>query len=175
MRNKILIASISILFLFLFAVFFKGLNNSNIYTPIFQKNINLPEFVAQDFFSDEEIKSKDLFLNNQFYLINIWASWCLPCKVEHEFLLKFKDESEIKLIGINYKDKKKNATKFLRELKNPFDKIIVDNDGTISINLGAYGVPETFLIKNNKIIKKIIGPINNKNYLEILKKINEKN
>ena len=113
-------------------------------------------------------------MDNEFYLINIWASWCLPCKIEHKFLVKFQDESQIKLIGINYKDKKKNATKFLRELKNPFDRIIIDKDGTISINLGAYGVPETFLIKNNKIIKKIIGPINNKNYLEILKKINEK-
>tara|TARA_B100001769_G_C22066391_1_gene573778 strand:+ start:719 stop:955 length:237 start_codon:yes stop_codon:yes gene_type:complete len=70
--------------------------------------------------------------------------------------------------------KKKNASQFLKQLRNPFDKIINDKDGTISINLGAYGVPETFLIKNNKIVKKVIGPINEKNYVEILKEINEK-
>jgi len=64
------------------------------------------------------------------------------------------------LIGLNYKDKKKNAKNFLNELGNPYDKIFVDLNGTISIEWGAYGVPESYLILNNKIIKKYIGPLN---------------
>tara|TARA_Y100001958_G_C21236281_1_gene562783 strand:- start:525 stop:1046 length:522 start_codon:yes stop_codon:yes gene_type:complete len=173
MKNNILISLTLLIFLFFFVIFYFGLKNSNIYIPNKDINIKLVNFESVDFFNKEKIYSKDLFTGNEFYLINIWASWCIPCKSEHPFLLKFKNESSVKLIGINYKDKTENASKFLKEFKNPFDRILSDRDGTLSINLGAYGVPETFLIKNNKIVKKIIGPIDNKKYLTILKKINE--
>ena len=104
-----------------------------------------------------------------FYLINIWSSWCIPCRSEHNYLIKLKKQNLIKLVGINYKDNFENAKKFLDELENPYSKIIKDKNGTISIELGAYGVPETFIIdKRKKIIKKITGPINEKIYNEIL-------
>ena len=74
------------------------------------------------------------------------------------------------IIGINYKDKKKNALNFLKSYGDPFDKIFIDKQGTISINFGAYGVPETFLINNdNKVLKKYIGPLNDKDVNEIKK------
>ena len=77
--------------------------------------------------------------------------------------------SKINLVGINYKDNINNAKAFLNELGNPYSKILSDKDGVTSIELGAYGVPETFLINKEKvIIKKIIGPINNESYKEIL-------
>ena len=174
MKKKILIFSVSIVFLFFFVVFYKGLNNPILYKPNIQLNSDLPKFKTQDFFTKQMIFSEDLFSDKDIYLINIWSSWCVPCKDEHSYLLKFQKNTKAKLIGINYKDQKKNASQFLKELRNPFDKIINDEDGTISINLGAYGVPETFLVKNNKIVKKIIGPINEKNYMEILEAINEK-
>ncbi len=174
MKNKLSILLISVIFLFLFLVLFRGLNNNNIYKPNTPINTLLSEFKAQDFFTNEVVESKDLFLKNEFYLVNIWASWCLPCREEHMYLIKLQEQNSLKLIGVNYKDQKQNAYKFLKELTNPFDKVINDKDGTISINMGAYGVPETFLLKNKKIVKKIIGPINEKTYLEILKKINEK-
>ncbi len=174
MKNKLSIFLISAIFLFLFIVLFRGLNNSNIYTPNTSINNVLAEFKAQDFFTSETVESKNLFSKNEFYLVNIWASWCLPCREEHMYLIKLQNQNSLKLIGINYKDQKQNAYKFLKELNNPFDEVINDKDGTISIIMGAYGVPETFLVKNKMIIKKIIGPINEKTYLEILKKINEK-
>ena len=68
--------------------------------------------------------------------------------------------NKLTIIGINYKDKEKNAKSFLAELGNPYEKIIVDKNGTNSIEWGAFGVPETFIIYNNKIIKKYIGPLN---------------
>ena len=71
------------------------------------------------------------------------------------------------MIGLNYKDNFGNAKRFLDELQNPFDIILLDDDGTIAIEWGAYGVPESFLIYKKKIIKKIIGPITNEILIEI--------
>ena len=85
--------------------------------------------------------------------------------------------NNIKVIGINYKDSEANAKKFLKKLGNPYSEILIDIDGTKSIELGAYGVPETFLLnsKSKKVIKKYIGPLNDEKFIEILKIIkNEK-
>ncbi len=80
------------------------------------------------------------------------------------------EKTNLNIVGLNYKDKKNNAIKFLNELGNPFSKILTDPYGIISISLGAYGVPETFLLnKKSKVIKKYIGPLTNKNILEIIK------
>jgi len=100
-------------------------------------------------------------------LFNIWASWCLPCRDEHKFLIDLSKDKIIQIIGLNYKDKNENAEKFLKDLKSPYKIILSDIDGTIAIEWGAYGVPETFLIYDKKIIKKIIGPINKKSLFEI--------
>jgi cytochrome c biogenesis protein CcmG/thiol:disulfide interchange protein DsbE len=81
------------------------------------------------------------------------------------------NQKNVKIIGINYKDKNENAKNFLKELKSPYEVVLVDKDGTIAIEWGAYGVPESFLIYNKKIIKKIIGPLNKKSLFEIEKLI----
>ena len=92
--------------------------------------------------------------------INIWASWCLPCREEHQYIKKLSRIDNLKLVGLNYKDKTKNAQKFLEDIGNPFDIILSDTDGTKSIFLGAYGVPETLILDSElKILKKYIGPI----------------
>ena len=109
----------------------------------------------------------EIFDKKNFYLMNIWSSWCVPCREEHIFLMRLKELDNLVIIGLNYKDKIENARSFLNEFKNPYDLIILDNNGTISIEWGAYGVPESFLIYDKKIIKKIIGPINEKFFFEI--------
>jgi len=169
MKNKYFLIIIGSFFFFFFIVLFKGLKNPNIYIPELQKEKSLSEFKARDFYSNKKISSFDILNDNNFYLINIWASWCLPCREEHDYLIRLKKQNLIKLIGINYKDNFENAKKLLDELGNPYSKILEDNNGTVSIQIGAYGVPETFIIdKNKKIIKKIIGPIDKKIYNEIL-------
>jgi len=169
MKNKYFLVIIASFFVFFFIVLFKGLQNPNVYTPELVKEKKITEFKAIDFYSNEKISSLDILKYNNFYLINIWASWCLPCREEHHYLIKLKKHQKIKLIGINYKDNFDNAKKFLNETGNPYTKILKDYNGTVSIQIGAYGVPETFIIdKNNKIIKKIIGPIDKKIYNEIL-------
>ena len=99
--------------------------------------------------------------------MNIWSSWCVPCRDEHGFLKELSDEKNLKLIGLNYKDNKESANKFLNELGNPYDIIFSDPKGIIAIDWGAYGVPETYLIKNKMIIKKTIGPLDKNSIMEI--------
>ena len=172
MKKKIIFSSIVLFCLFVFFIFFKSIYKENYYTPqILTKD--LISFKSKDLFTKENINSDHLFKNEQFIVINIWASWCTPCLQEHKYLMNLKNNSSINLIGLNYKDKENNAKKFIYKNGNPYDTILIDNDGIISIELGAYGVPETFIIYNSKIIKKYIGPLSQKNIIEI-KKITKK-
>ena len=168
MKNKIVPFLVFFFFIFIFFVFYKSLNQTNIYTPNVNLNKNIPEFEAKIFKSNKSFSSKD-FMLNEYYLINIWASWCAPCQLEHKNLLELNDINSLKMIGINYKDLKLNAENFLDDLGNPYDLILNDNNGKLSINWGAYGVPETFIVYNNKIVKKFIGPLNEINVQEIRK------
>ena len=169
MKNKIYYFLIIISLIFIFFIFYQGLKKSNIYEPK-SKIKNLPQFSAITFFDNEKMNSKEIFDQNNYYLFNIWASWCLPCKNEHPLLSKLSMNRKIEIIGLNYKDNFENAKIFLQELGNPNNKILIDRDGTIAIEWGAIGVPETFLIYNNKIVKKFVGPLN-EDSLESIKKI----
>ena len=160
MKNKIILIFLIFIFSIVFFIFYKGLQNSNIYTPNVEYKKNIPIFEAQMFDKEKKINSNQIFNRDKFYLLNIWASWCVPCRDEHPYLLDLSNEGNIKIIGLNYKDDKENAKRFLKELDNPYKIIIADSDGLIAIEWAAYGVPESFLIYNNEIIKKVIGPIN---------------
>ena len=168
MRNKLLPISISSIFIIIFVIFYKGLQDTNIYTPEEKINNEIPIFSAKLFYSNNKVNSSEIFELNSFYLLNIWSSWCVPCRQEHPLLMSLIKNDRIKVIGLNYKDTKKNARNFLNELGNPFEKIIFDKEGINAIEWGAYGVPESFLIYDGKIIKKYIGPLNR----ELLKEIN---
>tara|TARA_Y100000590_G_scaffold364139_1_gene422277 strand:+ start:34374 stop:34922 length:549 start_codon:yes stop_codon:yes gene_type:complete len=110
--------------------------------------------------------SRDL-LSNKLSIVNIWASWCTPCRAEHEFLIVL-NQKLIPIYGINYKDKLINAKNFLNELGDPYTAIGFDEDGLSAINLGIYGIPETFIIdKSGIILKKYIGPITSERMKEI--------
>jgi cytochrome c biogenesis protein CcmG/thiol:disulfide interchange protein DsbE len=117
--------------------------------------------------------TENILIENSFILINFWASWCLPCRKEHKHLLELKTNNKLTLVGINYKDKKKTASKFLKDLGNPYEYLKNDIEGKISVLFGIYGIPESILIDNNlKIIKKFIGPLNEKDYEEIINILN---
>ena len=156
-----------IIFLLIFFIFYKGLQNSNIYTPTIQDEKSIPNFKAKVFETGKIINSTQIFEEEKFYLLNIWASWCVPCRDEHSYLVELSNKKNLKIIGLNYKDDIKKAKNFLKELNNPYNIIITDKNGTIAVEWGAYGVPETFLIYNRKIVKKIIGPLNQSSFLKI--------
>ena len=171
MKTKIFPLLTVFIFFIVFFLFYKGLHNSKIYVPSLDVKKEIPDLQYKIFESEKMINSNEIFKNDKFYLFNIWASWCIPCKEEHPFLMNLSNEKEIEIIGLNYKDDVKNAKNFLNDLKNPYNTIVSDEDGTIAIEWGAFGVPETFLIYDKKIIKKIIGPLNSSLYSEIKEKI----
>ena len=149
---------------------------SYVISPKVEKFKKVFSDILKNLYDEKEIFLTELINNNGFSIINIWASWCMPCRSEHNYLLKLKNIYQIDIIGINYKDKKSNAVKFLSDLGNPYLNILVDKDGTKSIELGAIGVPETYLINNKVMIKKYIGPLNDETFKEIIEIIkNEKN
>ena len=170
MKKNIFYLSIVLFFTFIFIIFYIGLDKPNFYKPKEVKNKNLQEFTSTELFSNKKFNSKDIIKNNNFTLINIWASWCVPCKSEHSMLMNLSKKTDLNIIGLNYKDKKNNAIKFLDEMGNPFSKNLIDPNGIISISLGAYGVPESFLLNNkSRIIKKYTGPLTSENIVEIIK------
>ena len=184
MKNKFSLFVVVIFLSFCFVIFYKGLNTpnnhtpkinekknipsfkardfySNNYTPKVNEKKNIPTFKAKDFYSNNYVNSDNIFEENTFYIVNIWASWCVPCRTEHPLLMQLSKNQSIKLIGLNYRDNFNNAKKFINDLGNPYSRILIDKDGTLGVEFGAYGVPETFLIDKNKyIIKKFVGPIN---------------
>tara|TARA_A100001011_G_C14259697_1_gene821789 strand:+ start:442 stop:960 length:519 start_codon:yes stop_codon:yes gene_type:complete len=167
MKIKILPIFTITFFSIIFFVFYKGLQNSNIYVPEVKISKNVPNFEANIFDTNKKISSKKLFEKDKFYIVNIWSSWCIPCKDEHPFLINLKNSKNTEIIGLNYKDKDENAKFFLQQLGNPYKVILSDKNGTLAIEWGAYGVPESFLVYNNKIIKKITGPLNTQTLAEI--------
>ena len=161
MKNKINLFILIIFLSFCFFIFYKGLNDFSVYEPKNKSKKDIPVFDAKNFDTNDIVNSKNIFREDTFYIVNIWASWCVPCRAEHPLLMKLSKNRSVKLIGLNYKDNLNNAKNFINDFGNPYSQIIIDNDGTLSVEFGAYGVPETFIIDKSKmIIKKFLGPIN---------------
>lgn len=98
--------------------------------------------------------------NGKVVLINVWASWCAACKQEHPLLMELARAKHVPLIGLNYKDKREDAARVLATEGNPYDVNIVDADGRVGIDWGVYGVPETFVIDKQGVIRhKHVGPV----------------
>ncbi|WP_417414904.1 DsbE family thiol:disulfide interchange protein [Hoeflea sp.] len=101
----------------------------------------------------------DAAIRGKLALVNVWASWCVPCRQEHPVLLELSRDPRITLVGINYKDKNDNALRFLAELGNPFAAVGIDPAGKSAIDWGVYGIPETYLVApDGTILFKQIGP-----------------
>lgn len=94
-------------------------------------------------------------------LVNVWATWCPTCQAEHEELTRITQVSDVRLVGINYKDDRNKALNWLAQFGDPYDLVIYDDDGLLGVELGVYGAPETFLLDENGIIVyKRVGDVN---------------
>ena len=170
--RKIIKISIPIILIFIIAVLFIGLNkdtNYNTNSLIGKKisEINLKHYNENKFYKVDDLKK------NKYTLINFWASWCAPCRAEHSLLIELSKEKNLKLLGINFKDKKRQADVFLNELGNPYDFLTKDKMGKNAVNLGVYGIPESILVdKNLTILKKFVGPLSSKDFNSIIEIIN---
>ncbi len=107
---------------------------------------------------DQRLAAKDL--RGQVWLLNVWASWCVACRQEHPLLVELSKSGQVKLYGLNYKDKREDALRWLANFGDPYLKSISDTDGLVGIDYGVYGVPETFVIDKQGVIRhKQIGPV----------------
>ena len=162
-----------ILFLiFVISIFYISLNRDTSYNTSSLINKELPEFEISFFNEKKFYKNNDLKKNN-YTLINFWASWCAPCRTEHPILMKLSQEKNLKIFGVNFKDKKIHADQFLKELGNPYAFIGKDINGKQSVRFGIYGIPESILInKNLLIMKKFVGPLSSDDLSQIVEMIN---
>ena len=99
-------------------------------------------------------------LKGKVSIVNVWASWCVPCRAEHPVLMELARSDAYQVVGINYKDKTENAIRFLGQLGNPFSHVGIDPRGSAAIDWGVYGVPETFIVGVDGVIRhKHVGPL----------------
>ena len=99
-------------------------------------------------------------MKGQVWMLNVWASWCTACRVEHPLLVEISNSKLVPLIGLDYKDKPEDALKFLAQQGNPYQLSALDLEGRVGIDYGVYGVPETFIIDKKGVIRhKQVGPI----------------
>lgn len=126
-------------------------------SPLIGKPV--PEFRAATLKNpNEQITNK--ILKGQVSLLNVFATWCISCRAEHPILIDIRHSHQVVIYGLNYKDNRQAALKWLQQYGNPYNKIIYDPAGQIGINFGVYGTPETFIIDKKGIIRyKYIGPI----------------
>ena len=156
----------------IFLVFYFSLDNKKIYNTenIIGKKIEIVELTL---FTNNIFNTKEIS-NFEYTLINFWASWCGPCRKEHKNLVRLSKLTNLKMIGINFKDDENNAKKFLKEMGNPFSILAKDTSGKKSIEFGIYGIPETILINRDLIVlKKYVGPLNRKDVNEIKKLVSK--
>ena len=166
-----------VLFFILLLIFFYLLvidrNPSKIPSALLDNKV--PEFEVESLLNSEKFFSSKEF-GGQIVIVNFFATWCKPCKDEHIFIKKFSDKDKLKIVGINYKDNPKKAIKWLKKLGNPYSNIALDKKGKIAIDWGVYGIPETFVVNSNGIIKyRHVGPITENIYKKITKVIQETN
>ena len=170
--QKIIKSIIVFLFIFVLLVFYNSLNRETNYSTDYLVGNKLAKINLKSF-DDNKIYTSEDFKKSRYTLINFWASWCAPCRIEHPYLMQLSKEKNLKILGVNFKDKKINASKFLNELGNPYYYMAKDTTGKQSVNFGIYGIPESILINNETIIlKKFVGPLNEQNLNDIKEVIN---
>ena len=170
--QKVIRTIIVLLFIFVLLVFYNSLNRETNYSTDYLVGNKLTKINLKSF-NDNKIYTSEDLKNNDYTLINFWASWCAPCRVEHPFLMRLSKEKKLKILGVNFKDKKINALKFLNNLGNPYNDLAKDTTGKQSVNFGIYGIPESILINNETIVlKKFVGPLNEQDLDDIKKIIN---
>ena len=163
---KLLIPSAFVLILLI--VFMFALDQKENHTsPSPLQGKPLPAFSAASLLKSDEMVTAAMFLLPEgealpvFSLLNVWASWCVVCKIEHPYMMQLSNHKSINLVGLNYRDKRKSALELLKKTGNPYNEVIYDGDGRIALNLGVLGTPETYLVdKKGIILFRYTGELN---------------
>lgn len=172
-KQRLLLFIPLIIFLILVVFFFRGLSldphempSALIGKPV--PEFELPILAAAENPTDITVADSSIF-KGQVSLLNVWATWCITCRQEHEFLLQLKEQGVV-IYGINYKDDEQKAQQWLARLHNPYVFSVSDQDGILGLNLGVFGAPETYLIDPKGVIRyKHVGDVNPMNWEAELK------
>ncbi|MDB1123759.1 DsbE family thiol:disulfide interchange protein [Vibrio algarum] len=157
MRQVKLLVLIAIL-MTVFSILYYGLNNGKTELNNSMMNEPVPSFRLSSL-SEDKILDESLFVGEQHTLLNVWASWCAACKIEHPFLVEL-SVSGIDIVGLNYRDVRQDAKKVIAQDGNPYSEIVFDPNGELALDLGVLGAPETFVIDNKgMILKRVSGVI----------------
>jgi cytochrome c biogenesis protein CcmG/thiol:disulfide interchange protein DsbE len=157
MNRRLLVPLAVFVVVFGFLLAGLGLNPREVPSPLIGKPA--PAFrLAQLHRPDQVLAPADLA--GKVWLLNVWASWCVACRVEHPLLVELARSKIVPLVGLNYKDKRDAGIAWLRQHGDPYDVSVVDADGRVGIDWGVYGVPETFVVDKRGVIRyKHIGPV----------------
>ena len=148
----------AILAVIFYSMLSKDYNPQDLPSALLGKQV--PQFSLPELLTDTVMTEQDL--PQQAYLLNVWATWCISCRVEHPFLNTLKQQGVV-IVGVDYKDDKAKALKWLKDLHNPYSQVIFDEQGSMGLDLGVYGAPETFLVdKHGTIHYKHVGVVDEK-------------
>jgi len=168
MKKQILILPLFVFFLVLSVFYFlliEDRNPSKIPSNLINKEV--PIFEANLLLKNRKFISIEEF-GKEIILVNFFATWCKPCRDEHNFIKRFSKKKGVRVIGINYKDNLEKTVKWLNKLGNPYSDVLIDKNGRLAIDWGVYGIPETFVISSSGIVKyRNTGAITNDTYKEI--------
>lgn len=148
-----------VLFVVLVAFLWAGLsrNPREVPSPLIGRPAPAFELPRLD---DPEKRFGPADMRGQVWLLNVWASWCVSCREEHPVLLEFAKEGRVPLVGLNYKDQREDALRWLQQFGDPYRLSVSDTEGRVGIDYGVYGVPETYVIDRAGVIRmKHIGPV----------------
>ena len=158
------------IFVVLVGFFFRGLSLNPNDMPSALLNKAVPKFSLPRLENPQERRTESILLG-KVSLLNVWATWCVTCREEHAFLNQLKSQG-IYIVGLDYKDNNADAQRWIAELGNPYDEILVDEDGKVGLDLGVFGAPETYVVDKQGIIRyKYIGDLNQKVWDETIQPI----
>jgi len=155
-------------FVGLVLLFIFGLHNDPklVPSPFIDKPVPTFELPA---LRDENVTLSSAMMTGNVALLNIWATWCIPCRQEHPLLVDLAATNNVKIYGLNYKDVRTDAIAWLEKLGDPYEQVYFDEAGNTGINLGVYGVPETFVLDASGIVRyKHIGPLTADNIRDVI-------
>ena len=157
-------------FMVLLGFFFRGLSLNPNDMPSALLNKSVPKFSLPRLENPQETRTESIMLG-KVSLLNVWATWCVTCQEEHAFLNQLKSQG-MHIVGLDYKDNNADALRWIAELGNPYDEIVVDEDGKVGLDLGVFGAPETYVVDKKGIIRyKYIGDLNQKVWDETIQPI----
>lgn len=134
-----------------------GLNPREVPSPLINKPAPAFKLPTLDDPS-QSLSAQDL--RGKVWILNVWASWCVACRIEHPLLVEYSRKAAVPIYGLNYKDKRDDAQRWLVNFGNPYTRSLMDTEGLVGIDFGVYGVPETFVIDKEGVIRfKQIGPL----------------